>query len=72
MADPEVLKLISDLRKWCDVKRGRRAYLARVIGIEPRRVSDWLVGRVRPSFAMGLRIQALLEGEKPKKEKKAA
>lgn len=72
MVDPEVAKLLSDLQKWCDVKRGRRAYIARIIGVPPRRISDWFAGRILPSLAMGLRVKTFLDGQKPKKEKASA
>ena len=61
-------------KKLCTVHLGEvRPHKTKVIGIERRRISDWLSGRVLPSLVMGLRIKAFMEGEKPSKnEKKAA
>jgi hypothetical protein len=59
--DPEVIRLLSDLRKWCDAEPGRRQLIARAIGVDRRRVTDWLTGRTLPSLAMGLRVRAFLE-----------
>jgi hypothetical protein len=48
------------------------SFSVRVIGIAPRRVSDWFSGRVLPTLTYGLRIQSFLEGQKVRKEKKVA
>jgi hypothetical protein len=61
--DPEVRRLLSDLKKWCDGERGRKTTIARAIGVDRRRVTDWLRGRVLPSLAMGLRVRAFLEAQ---------
>jgi hypothetical protein len=62
--DPQVEQLIEDLREWCDAKRGRRKYLGNLLGINPKRITDWFTGRVQPSLAIGLRVKTFLEGEK--------
>jgi transcriptional regulator with XRE-family HTH domain len=61
--DPEVKRLLGDLKKWVKGARGRQSQVARVIGVDPRRVGDWLSGRVLPSLAMGLRVRAFLEAQ---------
>jgi hypothetical protein len=62
--DPQVEQLIEDLRAWCNARRGRRTYLGKLLGIDPKRITDWLSGRVTPSLSMGLKIKTFLEGEK--------
>jgi hypothetical protein len=62
--DPEVARLLSDLKQWCDAKHGRRTYIAKIIGVDRKRISDWFAERIQPSLASGLRIKAFLEGEK--------
>jgi DNA-binding XRE family transcriptional regulator len=69
--DPEVARLLSDLKKWCDAKHGRRTYLAKIIGVDRKRISDWFAGRVLPSLSAGLKIKTFLEGEKSGREKVA-
>jgi hypothetical protein len=71
-ADPEVARLLSDLKKWCDEKHGRRTYIAKIIGIDRKRISDWFAGRVSPSLSAGLKIKTFLEGEKSGRGDKAA
>jgi hypothetical protein len=52
-------------KKLCTVHLGEvKPHKTKVIGIERRRIFDWLSGRVLPSLVMGLRIKAFLEGEK--------
>ena len=70
--DPEVARLLADLKKWCDGKHGRRTYIAKLIGVDRKRISDWFAGRVLPSLSAGLKIKTFLEGEKSGKEKTVA
>jgi hypothetical protein len=70
-ADPEVARLLSDLKQWCDEKHGRRTYIAKLIGVDRKRISDWFAGRVRPSLSAGLKIKTFLEGEKWGREGKS-
>jgi DNA-binding XRE family transcriptional regulator len=70
--DPQVEQLISDLKAWCDARRGRRTYLAKIIGVDRKRITDWFTGRVQPSLSAGLKIQAFLEGEKSGRGDKTA
>jgi hypothetical protein len=61
--DPEVKRLLNDLKKWTAGGRGRQSQMARAIGVDPRRVTDWVTERTLPSLAMGLRVRAFLEAQ---------
>jgi transcriptional regulator with XRE-family HTH domain len=67
--DPEVKRLLNDLKTWCEGSHGRRTQIAKAIGVDRRRITDWLSGRVLPSLAMGLRVRAFLEAQ-PREEKR--
>jgi transcriptional regulator with XRE-family HTH domain len=54
-------KLIADLKAWVDAERGRRAEIARTLGVPRQYVTDWLSGRYTPSLEHGLRLQAFLK-----------
>lgn len=60
MAPSEVKKLMEDLRAWVDAEYGRRADLARELGVSRQRVSDWLSGRLTPDLEHGLAILEIL------------
>jgi len=66
MAPKESEKLISDLRVWADAKYGRRAELARMLGVSRQLVSDWLAGRTTPTLDSGLKLQAFLKKQSRK------
>ena len=51
-------KLLEELRAWCDQKHGRRAQVARYVGVEPQVVTNWLAGRQEPT---GEQVLVLLE-----------
>jgi transcriptional regulator with XRE-family HTH domain len=57
-------KLIADLKAWADAEYGRRAELARMLGVSRQFVSDWFAGRRRPSLEHGLQIQAFLKKQR--------
>jgi transcriptional regulator with XRE-family HTH domain len=61
MAPKESEKLIAGLKAWADAEYGRRAELARMLGVSRQLVSDWLAGRKMPTLDAGLRIQAFLK-----------
>lgn len=61
MAPSEVQKLMEDLRTWLDAEYGRRAELARQLGITRQRVTDWLAGRRTPDLEQGLAILKVLK-----------
>ena len=65
MTSTEVEKLIEELRAWVDAEYGRRADLARELGVPRQRITDWLSGRKAPSLEQGLTIlQILRKAEK--------
>jgi hypothetical protein len=60
MAPSEVEKLMGELRTWVDAEYGRRADLARELGVPRQRITDWLSGRKAPTLEQGLTILAIL------------
>ena len=36
-----VRRLLAEAKLWCDQERGRRAKLARIIGVSPQAISGW-------------------------------
>jgi len=48
------------LTAWVDAEYGRRAELARQLGVTRRRITDWLAGRKTPSLEQGLTILQML------------
>ena len=66
---PKTKELISELKKWCDEEYGRRSETARVLGVKPSLLSDWL-GEFRvPSLDQGFMIQDFLRTQGKKKAK---
>jgi predicted transcriptional regulator len=57
-------KLVSELREWCDEKYGRRAELARMLGVSRQLVSDWFAGRTTPTLDAGLQLQEFLKKQR--------
>jgi transcriptional regulator with XRE-family HTH domain len=64
MAPKESEKLIADLKVWVDAEYGRRAELARMLGVSRQLVSDWLAGRKMPTLDSGLKIQTFLKKQR--------
>ena len=62
--EPEVAKLIGELREWCEQEHGRQTEVARVLGVDHRRLYDWFSGRIEPSWGVGRRIEAFLAKKK--------
>jgi len=62
--DPLVAELLDELQVWCEQERGRQAQVARALGVNRRRLYDWFSGRISPTLAVGLRIQAFLKLQK--------
>jgi transcriptional regulator with XRE-family HTH domain len=67
MPPKESALLIEELKAWCDEKYGRRAELARKLGVSRQLVSDWFAGRTTPTLDAGLQIQELLRKERRSK-----
>jgi predicted transcriptional regulator len=57
-------KLVGELREWCDEKYGRRAELARMLGVSRQLVSDWFAGRTTPTLDAGLQLQEFLKKQR--------
>ena len=70
MAPSDVEKLIEDLRAWVDAEYGRRAELARKLGVSRQRVTDWLSGRLTPDLEHGLAILKILRQSARRKRSK--
>ena len=62
--EPEVRRLLDELEAWCREKYGRQTEVAKVLGVDRKRLNDWFTGRIAPSPAVALRIQAFLAEEK--------
>src|SRR5207249_11736954 len=60
----EVVRLMNDLRQWCGQERGRQMELARILGVDRQRVSDWIAGRAYPSLGTGLQLYHFLKRER--------
>ena len=67
MAPKESEKLITDLKAWADAEYGRRAELARMLGVSRQLVSDWFAGRKMPTLDSGLKIQAFLKKQRKRR-----
>lgn len=58
--DSEVAKILAELQAWCEAEYGRQAKLAKALGVNRRRVTDYFAGRTSPTWATGLKIQKFL------------
>ena len=60
-------KLVEALRAWCGAPGehyGRRAEVARALGVSRGLVGDWLAGRAAPGLDKGLKLQAFLRKQR--------
>ncbi|HET9378695.1 MAG TPA: hypothetical protein VFO40_27235 [Chthoniobacterales bacterium] len=64
MSEEETQKLLTEFRAWVDAEYGRRANIARDLGVSRQRVTDWLAGRYAPTLEQGLRLQAFLKKQR--------
>ena len=53
--------LIAELEQWCDAEHGRRSELARILGVPPTRVTQWLARRANPGSEATIKIIEFLE-----------
>jgi transcriptional regulator with XRE-family HTH domain len=53
-------KLLTELKAWANAEYGRRAELARMLGVSRQLVSEWFAGRATPTWDNGMRIEELL------------
>jgi transcriptional regulator with XRE-family HTH domain len=56
---------MSELERWAHQEHGRKAQLAREIGVSRQLVSDWIALRRDPSLNQYLKLQAFLKQQKP-------
>jgi transcriptional regulator with XRE-family HTH domain len=63
----EAKALVAALRDWCGDKRenyGRRAEVAKAIGVTRGLIGDYLSGRSLPGYDVGLKLREFLKREK--------
>jgi DNA-binding transcriptional regulator YiaG len=58
---PKTENLIDELRQWCDVERGRRSEVSRILNITRQAVSDWFSGKSHPNSEQTLTLIEFLE-----------
>jgi plasmid maintenance system antidote protein VapI len=68
MHDPEVERVLTELREWCAAKYGRQAEVARTLGVTRQQVYDWIARRTQPSVSMWLRLKSFLKTQRKGKE----
>jgi plasmid maintenance system antidote protein VapI len=61
MSQEETEKLMAELNAWTDAEYGRRAEIARILGVPRQRVTNWIAGQGAPTLEQGLRLQAFLK-----------
>jgi hypothetical protein len=57
---PRTWKIISQLKAYCDLERGRRTKLARALGLQRQVLSHWFADRKQPTGEQILTIQEFL------------
>jgi hypothetical protein len=53
--------LIAELQQWCDAEHGRRSELARILGVPPTRITQWLARKANPGSEATIKIIEFLE-----------
>jgi len=66
MTEPEVTRLLDELRAWCDLEYGRQGQIAKVLGVSKQQINHWIKNRSVPNLGYGLKIQAFLKRQKKK------
>lgn len=64
MAPKESELLLAELKAWADAEYGRRAELARMLGVSRQLVSEWFAGRATPTWDDGLKLQDFLKKQR--------
>jgi plasmid maintenance system antidote protein VapI len=64
MSQEETEKLMGELKAWADAEYGRRADVARMLGVPRQRVTNWISGHGTPTLEQGLRLQAFLKKQR--------
>ena len=60
-------KLLTELKTWANAEYGRRAELARMLGVSRQLVSEWFAGRATPTWDNGMRIEDFLKKQRRSK-----
>lgn len=63
----ETERLLNELEAWANEKRGRRAELARVLGVDRSSITDWFKGKSEPNWETGRKIEAFLRKQRRRK-----
>jgi hypothetical protein len=64
MSQEETEKLMAELKTWADAEYGRRAKVARMLGVPRQRVTNWIASQGTPTLEQGLRLQAFLKKQR--------
>ena len=56
--------LLAELKSWADAEYGRRAELARMLGVSKQLISEWFAGRSVPTWDHGLAIEEFLKKQR--------
>jgi transcriptional regulator with XRE-family HTH domain len=70
MSHPEIEKIISELRVWCDKQRGRRVEIAKMLGVSRQLVNDWLQRNTDPLADPLFRIRDFLKEQQRRRKTK--
>jgi transcriptional regulator with XRE-family HTH domain len=60
----ETEKLIASLKAWVDAEYGRRAQIARMLGVHRQQITNWLEGQKTPTLEQGLQLLAFLKKQR--------
>jgi hypothetical protein len=69
MSHPEIEKIISELREWCDMERGRRVQIAKMCGVSRQLVNDWFNRKTDPMAETLFNIRDFLKTQRRRKAK---
>jgi hypothetical protein len=54
--------LMRSFGAWCDLQRGRRRVVAKLLGVSPQLVTEWIHNRRMPRLDQALRLTSLMRG----------
>jgi DNA-binding XRE family transcriptional regulator len=57
----EADSLVNELIKWTEETRTTQSELARLIGVDRRRINEWFSGKKHPTLNNGIKIQRFLK-----------
>jgi transcriptional regulator with XRE-family HTH domain len=64
MIERQSERLLAELKRWADAEYGRRAELARMLGVSKQLISEWFAGRSLPTWDHGLEIETFLKKQR--------